>query len=155
MTCLGMYSGRIGEPVVAMDDIEVERACNHTRGNRVVVDFLEKIRGIFAGELYATEVVGAHIVEVGIYMVAETEIKVGGHEFAYTCIDIVTVDIAPCNRHLRVADYMSEASVFVAIRLGNDKGYVHVATLPHTTGEAVAGSAETAEDVRREFPTEH
>ena len=54
---LGMYSGRIGEPVVAMDDIEVERACNHTRGNRVVVDFLEKIRGIFAGELYASQVV--------------------------------------------------------------------------------------------------
>ena len=88
-------------------------------------------------------------------MVTETEVKLGVHEFANACIDIITVDVAPCHRNLRVADNMGETAVFVAKRLGNDKSDVHVAALPHATGETVAGSTEAAEDMRREFPAEH
>ena len=88
-------------------------------------------------------------------MVAETEVKLGVHKLADAGVDIITVDVAPCDRHLRVADNMGETAVFIAKRLGNDKCDVHVAALPHATGKAIAGSTEAAEDMRREFPTEH
>ncbi len=50
---LGVYAGRICEPVVAVDNVEVEGACEHACHYRVVVYFFEEVGGIFAGELYA------------------------------------------------------------------------------------------------------
>ena len=45
---LGVYAGRIGEPVVAMDDVEIKSAGYHSGCNGVIVDFFENIVGVAA-----------------------------------------------------------------------------------------------------------
>ena len=150
-----MDTGRICQPVVRVDDVEIKRTGDHACNNRIVVDFFKKIVGIASRELYAAQIIGAHIVEIGINMVAEAVVQLRTHQTAYAGVDIVAVDIAPCHRHLRATDYVGEAFVFIAERLGDDEGYVHVATLPHALCQAVAGGAQPSEDMRREFPAEH
>ena len=150
-----MDAGGIGEPVVRVDDVEIERAGHDTGTYRVVVYLLDKIVGITAGKLDAPQVVGAHIVKIGIDMVAQTEIEVGGHDIADALAHIVGIDVAPAHGHLRHAHDVGEMVFLIAIRLGDDKGYLHVATLPHAFCETVARGAETAEDVRGKFPPEH
>ena len=68
---LGMYAGGVSEPVVRVNDIAVNGAGDDAGGDGVVVDFLEEVIGVTTGELDAPEVVGAHIVEVGVDVVAE------------------------------------------------------------------------------------
>ena len=127
----------------------------YTCTNGVIVDLFDKVVGVAAGELYAAQVIGAHIIEVGIDMVTEAEIEIRIHDIAYALLHVFTVDIAPADRHLRHSYYIGEVTLLVTVRLGYDKCNVHVATLPHALSETVAGSAETAEDVRWEFPPEH
>ncbi len=88
-------------------------------------------------------------------MVAQTVVEVGIHDIPDAVEHVVVVYIAPDDGDLRHADNVGEVFLFVAERLGYDKGDIHVATLPHTLSETVAGSSETAEDVRWEFPPEH
>ena len=152
---LGMDSGRIGQPVVAVDDVEIERAGYDACADRIVVDLFDKIVGIAARELETSQVVGAHIVEVGVDMVAQPVVEVGRHDAPDALLDIVAVDVAPGYRSLACADYVGKVAVFVAEGLGDDEGYIHVATLPHAASEAVAGGAETAQNMRWELPPEH
>ena len=128
---LGMYAGGVCEPVVAVDYVEVESAGYHACGYRVIVDFLQKVVGVSAGELYASQVVGAHVVEVGVDVVAQGEVQFRRHQFAYSCVDVFAVDLPPGHGHLRCADYACEGTVFVAVGFGNDECYVHVAAFPH------------------------
>ncbi len=71
---LGVDAGGIGQPVVAVDYVAVDGACDHSGRDRIIVDLFKKIVGIATRELYAAEIVGAHIVEIGIYMVAQTKV---------------------------------------------------------------------------------
>ena len=57
---LGVDAGRIGEPVVRVDDIKVDCAGYHSCHYRVVVDFLKQIVGISPRELYTPQVIGVH-----------------------------------------------------------------------------------------------
>jgi len=100
---LGVDAGRICEPVVRVDYVAVDRAGYHSGHDRVVVDFLEQVVGVAAREFDAAQVVGAHVVEVGVDVVAEPEIEVGIHHAADTLLDVVAADVAPCHRHLRRA----------------------------------------------------
>ncbi len=88
-------------------------------------------------------------------MVAQTVVEVGVHDIADAVLHIFARDVAPAYGHLRHANDVGEMTLFVAERFGYYKGDVHVATLPHTLSETVAGGAETAEDVRWKFPPEH
>ena len=93
-------SGGICEPVVGVDHIEVKGASDHAGANRIVVDLFEKIVGVAAGEFETSEIVGAHVVEVGINMVSEPEVEVGIHIFAYAVFDVFAVYISPGDRYL-------------------------------------------------------
>ncbi len=48
---LGMDAGRIGEPVVTMDDVEINCAGNDACGDRVIVDFFENIVGVASSRI--------------------------------------------------------------------------------------------------------
>ena len=150
-----MYAGGVSEPVVRVNDVAVNGAGDDAGSDGVVVDFLEEVIGVTTGELDAPEVVGAHIVEVGVDVVAEAVVQLGRHELADARIYIVAIDVAPGNWHLRRADDVSEATVFVAPGLRNDKSDVDIATLPHAARQAIRGGAETAKDMRGKFPPEH
>ena len=45
---LGMDAGGVGEPVVRVDDVEVNGARYHTGHDGVVVDFLQQVVGVSA-----------------------------------------------------------------------------------------------------------
>ena len=138
-----------------MDNVEIQSPGYNAGSNGVVVDFFKKIVGIFAGKFYASQIIGAHIVEIGIYMVSEAEIQVGIHNLAYAGFYIVAVYVAPSNRNLRCAYYTGKTPVFIAERFGDDECYVHIAAFPHSTGQPVACRSEPTKDVGREFPSEH
>ena len=152
---LGVYAGGVGEPVVGVDDVARNRAGYHSCRYAVVVDFLEQVVGIASRELDAAEVVEAHVVEIGVDVVAQAEVHLGAHVASDALFHVVARHVAPCHRHLRCAYYAGETAVFVAPRLRDYEVYFHVAALPHAACEAVACGAESAEDVRREFPAEH
>ena len=74
---LGMYAGRIGQPVVGMDDVELLLAGYYTSNDGEVVDLFVQVARIATGKLHATQVVDVHIGEVCINMVAEGVILFG------------------------------------------------------------------------------
>ena len=152
---LGMDTGRISEPVVRVYHIEIDSACNHTCHYRIVIDLLEQVVGIAARKLNAAEIVGAHVVEVGIDMVAQVEVELRIHHIAYAALHIVVAYVAPCHWHTVCAHYAGKAALFVTPWLRNDKSDVHVAIVIHTLCEAVARCAQSTKDMRWELPPEH
>ena len=105
---LGMYACGICEPVVGVDYVKLLGTGDDTGAYRVVVDFLQKVIGIASGKFYTAQVVEAHIVEVGIDMVAQTEVFVGVHYIADAAFYIFAAYVAPSYRHLRRSDYLGE-----------------------------------------------
>ena len=73
-----MDPGRIGEPVVGMDEVKLLAACQHACNDAEVVDFIMQVAGIASCKAHAAQVVKAlHVIEVGINVVAEPVIVVG------------------------------------------------------------------------------
>ena len=55
-----------------MYDVELLGAGYYAGYYRVVVDLLVQVVGIASGELYATQIVGIEIAEIGVDVVTET-----------------------------------------------------------------------------------
>ena len=152
---LGVNACGIGEPVVGVDDVELLLAGNDACHDGIVVDFVVQVFGIAAGKLYAAQVVGEAIVEVGIDMVAQGEVEFGRHLIAEALLHVVVVYIAPHYGRSAQPDDVHKTFVLVAPRLGQAERYLHVGLHRQAFGDAVAGSAESAQDVRGKLPTEH
>ena len=95
--------------------------------------------GITAGESYTTEVVRADTREIVVNTVAEIIELLGRHATFHTLADVVVINILPNDRHAVGADDTQERLVFIAPRLGNDEGDMHVLLLRHAAGETVTG----------------
>ena len=152
---LGMDARRVGEPVMAVNDVAVHGAGNDTRNDAVVVDFFEQVLGITSREFYTSQVVGAHVVEVAVDVVAQVEVHLRVHHVTDAALNIVPVHVAPCHRCAVGTDDVGEFFGLIAPGLGDDKGDVHVAILPHALGESVTCGSQSSQDVRRKFPAEH
>ena len=152
---LGMDACRIGEPVVAVDDVAVHRAGDDACHDAVVVDLLEQVLRIASRKLDAPQVVGAHVVEVAIDVVAQVVVQLRIHHIADAGLHIVPVHITPCNGRAVRADDVGKILGLVAPGLGNDKGDVHVTVLPHALSEAVTCCSQASQNVGRELPSEH
>ena len=74
---LGMNAGRIGEPVVRMDNVTRIGASYHTGYNRIVVYLFKEVIGITARKLDAPEVVGMQIIKIGINMSLKSKYSCG------------------------------------------------------------------------------
>ena len=96
---LGMDAGRVGEPVVCVDDVEFLLPCDDTGDDGVVVDFLVQVFRVASGKLHAAQVVDVHVVEVGVDMIAQLEVEVGVHDVAHAALYVVAVDVAPGYGH--------------------------------------------------------
>ena len=138
---LGMYAGRIGQPVVRVNDIARIGASNHTGHNRIVVDFFEQVVGITTRELDATQIIGVQVIEVGINMVSQIEIFLRVHAVAKPPGDIVPRDIAPCDGCVSGTDDVGKTFVFITVWFGYDKSDIHIAALGHTFCKAIARRA--------------
>ena len=152
---LGVYSCRISEPVVGVDDVIFLRPSHHSCHDGVVVYLLVKVVRVASGELHAPQIVHVHVVEVGIYVVAQSIVVVRTHHVAHTTLHVFIVNVAPCYRHSVHCHNVSVSLVFVAPRFGQTESYLYVTLSVQSLGYSKARRAETAEDMRRIFPTEH
>ena len=152
---LGVDAGRVGEPVVGVDNIEGFLACNHTGHNRVVVDFLEQVLGVAAREIDTAKVVGVEAAEVGIDAVAQVVILLGIHAVAVAFLHIVPVHVLPYHGRIGSSDDMHEVFFLVALRFRQDEGHITFASIDHTAHNTVRSRSQTAQDMRRPFPAKH
>ena len=152
---LGMDACGIGEPVVGMDYIKLLGACYDTRNDAVVVYLLVKVAGIAACKLHTPKVVDVHIIEVSIYMLAQTIVVVGRHDVSNAVLHIVIVYVAPCYGHRIHGNYACGMLFFVAERMWQAQSNLDVALRFQTFRYTVIGCGESSEYVWRILPSEH
>ena len=152
---LGMDTCGIGEPVVGVDDVVFLLTSYDTCYDGIVVDFVLEVVGIFARELYAAEVIGLPIVKVGVDVVAQCKVLLWCHFVADAFLHVLVVYVFPYDGHLAHPDDVHEAFVFVSPWRGDAECDVHVGNGCKAFCDAVAGCAQTAEDMRWKLPPEH
>ena len=118
---LGKHACRISQPVVTVNDVEVQTVCQH-RSHRLVVAYLfNQVVRITARETDTAQVVRTDTTIVVTDTVAQTVILLRTHPACQTVFDIVIVDIFPYNRHAVGTDDAQERLILVAPRLRNDE----------------------------------
>ena len=150
-----MYTRRIGQPIVCMDDIEIKCACYNTSYDRIVVDFFVQISGISSCKLHTSQVVDMHVIKVSIDVIAQLIIEFCRHNIAYARLECVGIDIAPCNRHTIHGHDVCRRLVFIAKGLGQAKRNIHVALDMQSFGDAIVGRSQTTINMRGIFPSKH
>lgn len=68
---LGVHTGRISQPVMRMNNVELLLTGYYSGNNRKIVDFLVQISRITSCKLHTSQIIDMHIGEIGINMVAE------------------------------------------------------------------------------------
>ena len=152
---LSKHTGGVGQPVVRVDNIKVQRVCQHGCHCLVVANLLNEVIGVASREAHTTEVVGADAAVVVANTIAQVEILFGRHLAFHALLHIVVVVLFPYNRHAVRTDNLQERLVFIAPRLRDDEGDVHIGLLRHTARQTVTGSTQTAQDMRGKLPSEH
>src|SRR5574344_2319208 len=122
-----MYACRICQPVMCMNDIEILLTSNNSCNNRVIINLLMQIVRIATTELHASQVIYIHIVKVGIYMVAQTEIQLRIHNITYPALNIIIIDITPCDWNIIHCYYVHKATILIPPWFRETECYVHVA----------------------------
>ena len=140
---------------MSMDNVKLHGASHDAGNNRVVIDFLVKVAGIAACKLHSAKVVDVHVVEVGIQMVAQTEIEVRVHDVTHTVANVVVADVAPGNRHRIHGHNLAGRAVLVAEGFGQTERDVHVALCVQTLRNTIVSCGESTKYVRRILPSKH
>ena len=125
---LGVNTGRIGEPIMGMNDIELNRTGNHPGYNRVIIYLLHQIIGVTSRKFDTTQIIG---------------------------FKIIPTYVSPCDRCIRSSDNMGKSFILVSVWFRYDKRDVYIATLCHAFGQPITGRTQTSQDKRRKLPTEH
>ena len=152
---LGMYSGRISQPVVRMDNVILFRTGHHACNDRVVIDLFQQVIGITAGKFHASKIIHVTITEISINMIAEIIIFLRIHVFRQSLPDVVHLDITPYDRNITHSYYFQETLVFIAPGLRYTKSYIHIRLHSHSSCKTKTGRTQTSQDMRREFPSKH
>ena len=88
-------------------------------------------------------------------MVAQGIILLRRHFVAKALLDIVIVNVTPNDGCFAQSDDVHETLVFVAPGLRNTKSDLHIGLFGQSGSDAIAGCSESAQDMRRELPSEH
>ena len=150
---LCMNAGRVGEPVVCVNDVVLLLACNDTSHNRVVVDFVLQVIGIASRKLNAAQVIGQAVIKVGINIVAQLIVKLRRHTVTQTLL--VVVHVAPYDRRFAHADDVHKALVLVAPGFRQTKSDMNVRLQRQPFSDAVAGCTQPTKNMRGKFPAKH
>ena len=119
-----MHTGRIGQPVVCVDNVKLLLTRHHSGYNRKVIDFFMQISRITAGKVHTAKVVDVHIREIRIDMVAQSVVLFRTH-CRQTRLQIIIIDVTPYDRHLVHADYIQEL-LFFTCWLGHAESRFHI-----------------------------
>ena len=136
---LGEDPRRIRQPIMAVDDIEIQGVCQHGCYSLVVADLFDQVIGIATRETDATEVVCADTTVVITDSVTETVVVLRTHPAFHALFDVVVIYIFPYYRHAVGANDTQERLILVAPWFGNDERDLHVWLLSHTTGQTITG----------------
>ena len=145
----------VGQPVVRVDDVEIQRMRQHTGHGFVVAYLFYQVVGIASREAHAAQVVRADTTIVVVDAVAQMEILLRRHAAFHALLDVVVRIVFPDDRHAIGADNLQERLIFIAPGLGDHEGDVHVRLLRHAARQAVTCCAQTAQDMRGKLPTKH
>jgi hypothetical protein len=132
---LRMYTSRICQPIVRMNNVEFLLTCHNSGYNREVIDFFVQISGITAGKVHTTKIIDVHIGEIRVNMVAQSIILLRTH-CRQTRLQIIVINITPHDRHLVHTDYIQEF-LFFTCRLRHTESSLHISLLTQTLRDSV------------------
>ena len=104
----GKHAGRVGQPVVAMDDIEIQTMRQHTRYGFVVTDLFEQVIRVATRETYATQIVRTDTAVVITNTIAQVIVLLRTHLAFHPLLDVIIVRVFPNNRYTVGADDTQE-----------------------------------------------
>jgi len=152
---LGMYAGRVGQPVVGMDDVKLLGPRHHAGNDRIVVDLFVQIAGIASREIHTPQVIDLHIVEIGVYMRPIPIVFVGIHDVSHARLHIVVVHVSVHNGYAIHRHDARVGMVFVSPRLGKTEYGLHVALRVQSLGDAEIGGGKSSVHMGRILPSKH
>ena len=114
-----------------------------------------QITRIATSKLHSTQIVDVHVVEVGIQMVAQTEIKVRIHDVAHTLANVVNRHITIGNGHSIHSHNLTGGTVFIAKGLRQAERDIHIALCMQSLRNTIVSSSKSTEYVRRILPSKH
>jgi hypothetical protein len=137
------HTCRISQPVVAVDNIEIQTVSQHACYRFVVTDLLYQVVRIATREIYASEVVRTDTTIVVTDAVAQVIELLRTHLAFHTRLDVVVVHVLPYNRHTVCANDTEERLILVTPRLRNDERDIHVRLLCHAASQSVTRRTQT------------
>ena len=138
------YTRRIGQPIMAVDDVEIQTVRQHTRYRFVVTDLLNQVIRITARETDASEVIRTDTAVVIMNAVAEMIELLRTHLSLHAGFDVVVVHILPDDRYTVRTNDAQERLIFVTPRFRNNERNLHVRLLRHAARQAVTGGSQTS-----------
>ena len=88
-------------------------------------------------------------------MITEVVIFLGAHQIADALLDVVVVDITPCDRHAVHGHDMREGVILVAPGLWQAERDVDIALSVQSFRDTEVGSCQTTVNMRRILPSKH
>ena len=152
---LGMNTSRESQPVVSMDNIKFLTSSYHTGNDAIVVDLVVEIGWITTSKIHTSEVVDIHIVEVGIDMIAITEIVIRIHNIAYSLLYVIMIDITPGDRHTIHGHNLTSTAVLITERMRKTEYGFNVTLGMQTLRNTKVSSSQTTKYMRRILPSKH
>ena len=137
------HTCRIGQPVMAVNNVKIQTVCQHTCHSFVVADFFNQVIRIASGEIYATQIICANTTVVVANAIAEMIILLRTHSPFHPLLHIVVIIVFPYHRNTVSTDDAKERLIFVTPWFGNDERDLHVFLLRHATGQTVTGGSQS------------
>ena len=136
---LGKYTSRVGQPIMAVDDIKIQTMCQHTGYSFVVIDLFYQVIWITTRKTNTTQLVCTNTTIVISNTIAQVEILFSTHSTRHALLYVVVVILFPYYRHAVSANDTKERLVFITPWFRNDECDIHIFLLRHTACQTITG----------------
>ena len=96
---LGKYTSRVGQPIMAVDDIKIQTMRQHTGYSLVVIDLFYQVIWITTRKTNTTQLVRTNTTIVISNTIAQVEILFGTHSARHALLHIMVVILFPYHRY--------------------------------------------------------